>query len=128
MLGKSRREFSNAYFNVFRCCLLDCVDTADRPRPPLPLLKVSLELWVHIVLGDMQSCAYEKVLTLRNTDPDSQHLAEALKPGVIVEELFSTGAHSSLLTNCVQFKNMDMLDGLRSNSGDGRKLIGSNVC
>merc|ERR1719263_1072630 len=34
------------------------------------------------------------VLALRNTDPDMQHLAESLKPGVIVEELFSTGGHS----------------------------------
>lgn len=34
------------------------------------------------------------VLSLRNTDPDSQHLAEALKPGVIIEELFSTGGLS----------------------------------
>merc|ERR1719506_1385801 len=34
------------------------------------------------------------VLSLRNTDPDSQHLAEALKPGVIIEELFATGGLS----------------------------------
>jgi len=34
------------------------------------------------------------VLSLRNTDADSAHLAEACKPGVIVEEIFQSGGES----------------------------------
>jgi len=36
----------------------------------------------------------DDVLTLRNTDADSAHLAEAVRPGVIVEEIFQSGGAS----------------------------------
>merc|ERR1719407_26562 len=34
------------------------------------------------------------VLSLRNTDADSAHLAESCRPGVIVEEIFQSGGQS----------------------------------
>jgi len=36
----------------------------------------------------------DEVLSLRNTDADSAHLAEAVRPGVIVEEIFRSGGAS----------------------------------
>jgi len=45
-------------------------------------------------IGELADYVVDEVLTLRNTDADSAHLAEALVPGVIVEEIFQTGGAS----------------------------------
>lgn len=46
-------------------------------------------------IDELADYCVDEVLTLRNTDADSAHLAEAVVPGVIVEEIFQSGGLST---------------------------------
>jgi hypothetical protein len=58
--------------------------------------KTCMKAGLHDEIAVLANFIEGSVLALRNTDPDMQHLAESLKPGVIIEELFSTGGLSGV--------------------------------